>query len=433
MAQIRYTNDLGNGHSGFVDSGNGIVVATAEGQPLAVELSNVDSTSKNRLQVTEAQTIFFNTFQYGKETDVWDESTTSGGTATHLASTSAIDMAVTSTAGSQVIRQTQDVMRYIPGRSANLAFAVRYETPVVGVRRRVGLFNGTDGFYFEDNGGDYACVITSSTSGSTVITRIARADWNGDKLDGTGPSGIVADPTKQQLISMSYEWYGAGQIVFQYVINGQTIIIHTFNTGNIFQAPWCKTPFLPIRLELTNVTGATGTHHLYQGSNSLANEGSTKYYGVGESHLTPLAGITMASANTFYPILSIRLKSTALQGIVLPTFFQAATVDNTNIFYKFVRNATVTQGTWTDMPGGNSFAQYLESPATGTTALTDGSVLDTGMIINGIGNKIELNKDTVYQIGRSSLGTVSDTLTLAIAASGSNKAAIASMTWIEQR
>lgn len=433
MTQIRYVNDLGNGHSGYIDSGNGIVVATTDGQPLDVELSNVTSTSKNRLQVTNTETIFFNTFQYGTETDVWDTSTTSGGTITHLTSISATDMAVTSTAGSQVIRQTQNVMRYIPGRNVNLAFAVRYETPVVGIRRRAGLFNGTDGFYFEDNGGDYACVITSTTSGSTVITRVARADWNGDKLDGTGPSGIVADPTKQQLISMSYEWYGAGQIIFQYVISGQTIVIHTFNTGNIFQTPWCKTPFLPIRLELTNVTGAAGAHHLYQGSNSLTNEGSTKYYGVGESHLTSLSGIVMATANTFYPILSIRLKPTALQGIVLPTFFQAASIDNTNIFYKFVRNATLTQGTWTDMPDNNAFTQYLESPATGTTALTGGSVLDTGMIINSIGNKIELNKDTVYQIGRSSLGTVSDTLTIAIAASGTNKSAIASMTWIEQR
>ena len=410
-----------------------IKVETIKGKPLAVVLSNVTSTSKNRLQVTNPEIIFFNTFQYGTETDVWDTSTTSGGTATHLASVSAIDMAVTSTAGSQVIRQTQNVMRYIPGRNANLAFAVRYETPVVGIRRRVGLFNGTDGFYFEDNGGDYACVITSSTSGSTVITRVARADWNGDKLDGTGPSGIVADPTAQQLISMSYEWYGAGQIIFQYVIDGQTIVVHKFNTGNILESPWCKTPFLPIRLELTNVTGAAGTHHLYQGSNSVSNEGSTQYYGVGESYLTSLSGITMASANTFYPILSIRLKATALQGIALPTFFQAATVDNTDIFYKFVKNATLTQGTWTDMPGGNAFTQYLESPATGTTALTDGSVLDTGMIINNVGNKIELNKDTVYQIGRSSLGTVSDTLTLAIAASGANKSAIASMTWVEQR
>jgi len=433
MTTLRYTNDYGNGHSGFVDYGSGVIVATTDGQPLSVELSNITSTSKNRLQVTNPEIIFFNTFQYGTETDVWDTSTASGGTSTHSAAASAVDMAVTSTAGSQVIRQTQNVMRYIPGRNANLAFGVRYETPVAGIRRRVGLFNGTDGFYFEDNGGDYACVLTSSISGSTVITRVARADWNGDKLDGTGPSGIIADPTKQQLISMSYEWYGAGQIIFQYVINGQTIVIHTFNTGNVLQGPWCRTPFLPIRLELTNVTGASGAHHLYQGSNSLLNEGGTKYYGVNESYLTAISGIAMASANTFYPILSIRLKSTALQGIALPTFFQAATTDNTDIFYKFVKNATLTQGTWTDMPGANSFTQYLESPATGTTALVGGSVLDTGMVISSIGGKIELNKDTVYQVGRSSLGTVSDTLTLAIASNGTNKSAIASMTWIEQR
>ena len=410
-----------------------VKVLNPDNTKLNVQLSDTSITSKGRLRTSQPETIFFNTFQYGIETDVWDTAVASGGTATHDPAISGVDMAVTSTAGSQVIRQTQDVARYIPGRSANLAFAVRYETPVVGVRRRIGLFNGIDGFYFEDNGGDYACVIINSDGGTPTINRVSRANWNGDKLDGTGPSGIVADPTAQQLISMDYEWYGSGQVIFQYVINGQTIVIHTFNNGNILQSPWCKTPFLPVRMELTNVTGAAGTHHLYQGSNSLTNEGSTQYYGVGESHLTPLAGITMASANTFYPILSIRLKSTFLQGIVLPIFFQAASTDNTNIFYKFVKNATLTQGTWTDMPDSNAFTQYLESPVTGTTALTDGSILDTGMIINGIGNKIELNRDTVYQIGRSSLGTVSDTLTLAIAASGANKAAIASMTWIEQR
>jgi hypothetical protein len=431
--QIRYTNDLGNGHSGYVDSGDGIVVATASGQPLSVELENVETTSRNRLLVTNPETVFFNTFQYGVETDVWESSATSGGTATHSALLSAVDMAVTSTAGSQIIRQTLNTMRYIPGRAASLAFAVRYETPVVGIRRRVGLFNGTDGFYFEDNGGDYACSIVSSTSGSTVTTRVARASWNGDKLDGTGPSGITADPTAQQLINMKYEWYGAGQIVFQYIINGQAITIHTFNTGNILQNPWCKTPFLPIRLELTNVTGASGTHHLYQGSNTLTNEGSTNYLGVGESHLTTISGITMANANTFYPILSIRLKSTALQGIVLPSFIQASTTDNTNIFYKILRNATVTQGTWTNMPDANSFVQYLESPATGTTALTDGSLLDAGMVIGGTGDKIGLDKNTVYQLGRSSLGTVSDVFTLAVAATGANKSAVVAMTWIEQR
>jgi hypothetical protein len=142
----------------------------------------------------------------------------------------------------------------------------------------------------------------------------------------------------------------------------------------------------------------------------------------------------LSAANTFYPVLSIRLKSTALQGIVMPTFFQAATTDNTILFYKFIKNATLTQGTWTDMPDSNSFSQYLESPAAGTTQVSGGTVLDNGIISGGSGGTgIRLDKDTVYQIGRSSLGTVSDTLTLAVAAANTNKSAIAAMTWIEQR
>jgi hypothetical protein len=411
-----------------------VKVLNPDNTRLNVQVSDTSITSKGRLKVSPPEATFFNTFQYGAETDVWETSAASGGTATHGPAISGIDMAVTSAVGSQVIRQTRNTMRYIPGRSSSLSFSVRYEVPVAGIRRRVGLFNGIDGFYFEDNGGDYACVIINSDGGTPTINRVPRANWNGDKLDGTGPSGIVADPTAQQLISMEYEWYGAGQVIFQYVIDGQAIVIHTFNNGNTTQGPWCKTPFLPIRCELTNVTGAAGTHHLYQGSNSLIAEGTTSYYGVAQSQMTTITGITLTTANVFYPLLSIRLKSTALQGIALPTFFQAATTDNTIIFYKLIKNATLTQGTWTAMPDPNAFTEYLESPVSGTTAISGGTVLDNGIISGGGGGAgIRLDKDTLYQLGRSSLGTVSDTLTLAVAAANANKSAIAVITWIEQR
>lgn len=411
-----------------------VKVLNPDNTKLNVQLSDTSLTSKGRLRTSPPEVIFFNTFQYSVETDVWETATTSGGTATHDLTISGVDMAVTSTAGSQVIRQTRNTMRYTPGRSAALSFAVRYQMPIAGIRRRVGLFNGDDGFYFEDNGGDYACVIINSDGGSPTITRVSRANWNGDKLDGTGPSGIIADPTAQQLISMDYEWYGAGQVIFQYIINGKAIVIHTFNTGNIAQGPWCRTPFLPIRCELTNVTGAAGTHHLYQGSNSLIAEGPVAYYGVAQSKMTAVSGITVASANTFYPVLSIRLKSTALQGIVLPAFLQVATVDNTILFYKFIKNATLTQGTWTDMPDSNSFSQYLESPSTGTTAISGGIDLSNGIVAGGGGGTgVRLDKDTVYQLGRSSLGTVSDTVTIAVAAANNNKSAVATLTWFEQR
>jgi hypothetical protein len=393
--------------------------------------------SKGRLKVQTQETIFFNTFQFGKETDVWDESTASGGSAIFDASLSQVEMSVSSTAGSKVIRQTRNVQRYTPGRAQSIAFAVRLQTPVTGVRRRLGMFDGQDGFFFEDCGTvdpdtgepQYACVVIKS-NGTPTVERIYRKDWNGDKLDGTGPSGVTANPQAQQLVNIEYEWYGAGQIIFSWVIDGLPRVIHTVNNGNRLNTPWSKTPFLPIRLELENFGGAAGTHYMWQGSNSLLVEGTVEKLGIAENILTPLDGINMPSSNTFYPILSIRLKSTALTGIVLPTYFQASTLDNTDIYYKLIRNATVN-GTWVDHPDPNAFTQYNQ---TSTGAITNGVSLDSGMITSGAGSgPIRIDTSTVYQIGRGSLGTVSDVLTLAIAAKQANKNAVASLTWIEQR
>ena len=409
----------------------------AEGKPSLRTLdSQAGYTSKNRIKISDYQTDFFNTFQYGKETDVWDESTTLGGSATWNTNTNWVDMAVGSTQGSKVIRQTRNVMRYIPGRSSTLTYAVRFQTPVTGIRRRIGLFDENNGFYFEDAGvigadglPEYNVVVRTSTSGVLTETRVPRSQWNGDKLDGSGIDSITADPTKSQMVSFEYEWYGAGQIIIGWVINGFTHVIHTFNHANIASLPWSSTPFLPIRLELENLTGVAGTHYLYQGSNSLISEGTATKLGIAQNITGPITGRTMASANTFYPILSIRLKSTALKGIVLPTFFQAATLDNTSVFYKLVRNATLTGANFVDMPDANSFTQYDIS----ATSYTGGVDIDSGFVIGGGGTGIRLDKDTVYQIGRGSLGTVSDILTLAIASPNANKSALSAMTWIEQR
>ena len=394
-----------------------------------IKASVGEYTSKGRLKVSNPEVVFFNTFQYGVETDVWDTGTSNGGVAAFDATTSSVAMSVTSTLNSECIRQTINVQRYIPGRSSELTFAVRLETPVAGIRRRFGLFDGSDGIYFEDNGGDYACVLINSDGDTPTIDRVARADWNGDKLDGAGESAILADPTKQQIVCIDYEWYGAGQVIFSFVINGEKPVIHTFNTGNVIAVPWCKTPFLPIRLELKNTTGATGTHYMYQGSNSLIIEGTTTRLGTLQNALTPLAGVTLTTANTFYPAVSIRLKSSALKGVVLPDLFQAATLDNTSVYYKIIRNATVN-GTWVDQADTNSFVQYNTSS---TGAITDGIVLDSGFINSGSSLINKLNEKANYQLGRSALGTVSDTFTIAIAAVNANKAGVASLTWIEQR
>jgi hypothetical protein len=385
--------------------------------------------NNNRLKVAPFQTVFFNTFQYGKETDVWDERIVGVGTATHNVSASNVIMQVGSTAGSKIIRQTKNVMRYIPGRPATLAFAIRLEQPKVGIRRRFGLFDDYNGAYFEDNGGTYSYVIRTSTTGITTEIRVGRDEWNGEKFDGNGWTGITADPTKQQMISISYEWYGAGTVDFAWLMAGETVKSHTFYNSNINDKVWCSTPFLPIRLEIENITGVAGTHYMYQGSNSLIQEGEPEKLGTLLSIANSITGTTMASANTYYPIISIRLKSNNLTGVMLLRSLQAATDDNTNVYWQLLQNATLTGGTWVNHPDPNSFMQYNITQ----TAVSGGSDLLSGFVINGSGALVDLDDKAALQLGRSGIGTISDTYTLVCASPNTNKKALAVLNWIEQR
>lgn len=385
--------------------------------------------NNNRLKVAPFQTVFFNTFQYGKETDVWDERVVGVGTAYHNATSSNVVMQVGSTAGSKVIRQTRTVMRYIPGRGATLAFAIRLEQPKVGIRRRFGLFDENNGAFFEDDGGTYSYVIRSNTTGIVTETRVYRDDWNGEKFDGNGWTGVTADPTKQQMISINYEWYGAGMVQFNWLMKNETIKSHTFDNSNTNPYVWCSTPFLPIRCEIENVTGVAGTHYLYQGSNSLIQEGEPEKLGTLVSQGNALTGTTMSVANTYYPILSLRLKSNSLSGVVIPRSLQVATNDNTNIFWRLIENPTLVGAAFTDHANPDAITQY----DTTATSFTGGKVLLSGFVVGGGGETISIDDKAQLQIGRSGIGTISDIYTLVCASPNANKAALAIINWLEQR
>jgi hypothetical protein len=385
--------------------------------------------NNNRLKTSPFQTVFFNTFQYGKETDVWDERIVGVGTATWNQYSSNVTMQVGSTTGSKIIRQTKNVMRYIPGRPATLAFAIRLDNPQAGIRRRFGLFDENNGVYFEDDGGTYSYVIRSSTSGITTETRVTRENWNGEKFDGNGWTGVTADPTKQQMISISYEWYGAGTVEFAWLMEGETVKSHTFYNSNTLDRVWCSTPFLPIRLEIENVTGVAGTHYMYQGSNSLIQDGNVDKLGTLLSQSNPIVGTTMSSSDTFYPIVSLRLKSTALQAVMLLRSLQAVTNDNTNVYWKLLENATLTNPNWTNHADPNSFIQY----DTSATAVSGGRDILSGFTVAGGAVLTEIDRLADLQLGRSGIGTISDTFTLACAAPNVNKKALAVLNWIEQR
>lgn len=397
---------------------------------LRIDDTSKQHTSKNRIKSSTFEIIAFNSFQYTKDEDLWDEVVTGTASSAINPYYGMIELTVGSTAGDQVIRQTRRVIRYVPGRQNEISMAVIFGTPTAGIRRRFGVFDEFNGAFFEDGGdGTYYVVLRRNTPAGPVEDRVARADWNMDRLDGTGTSGITANPMAIQLLVIEYEWYGAGMVEFKFVINNNAYPVHQFRTGNVATQPWSAPPFLPARTELTNVTGTVGTHNFYAGSVSVMSEGNVSQLGVDSNVSSAITGRTLSAANTFYPVLTIRLKSDRLNGVALPIDFQAATLDNTQIFYRLVLNATLTGANFQNV-SDQGFVEYDIA----ATAQSNGRILNTGFLgTYQQGQNIILDARAFNQLGRSSMGTVSDTLTIEIASVNANKSAFASINWIEIR
>ncbi len=81
-------------------------------------------------------------------------------------------------------------------------------------------------------------------------------------------------------------------------------------------------------------------------------------------------------------------------------------------------------------PDPNSFMQYNITQ----TAVSGGSDLLSGFVIGGSGGTlVDLDVRAALQLGRSGIGTISDTYTLVCASPNTNKKALAVLNWIEQR
>ena len=401
-------------------------------KPVEFQLNNVMSTSKYRMKVSSYTTGFFSTFQHNTSTDVWDQQLTTGGTVTWDSNLCAIIASVTSTQGSKVIRQTRNVMRYVPGRPAEFSSSFVFGAPVTGIRKRIGMFDENNGFYLEQAiNGTYYCVVRSKSTGIITETRISQSDWNIDKLDGLGKSCFILNKEAVQLVLVDYEWYGAGSITFCFVIQDERVPVHSFYTANINSIPWASTPFIPMRIEVENVSSSSSNYMIHI-SQCHSQEASSDNLGYPLSIANPITGYSMTTGGVFYPIISIRLKSSTLNSVVIPMYLRAATLDNTFIFYRLILNATLTGAVWTNHPSVTSSIQYDVS----STSFTGGTISNQGFSSSGYNDELVLNdrqENANYQLGRSSLGTVSDILTIVMSAVTANKNGVATLNWVEQR
>ena len=392
-------------------------------------------TPKNRLKVSDEQISFYNTFQFNSAPDIWEEETANGGSSAYDANVNNVDMICSGTAGESVIRQTKRVMDYVPGRQSAATVAFRGGVADNGYRKRVGLFDENNGIFLEMHGDNNYFVIRSNTSGTPVERKVEQANWNVDKLDGTGLSGFDLDLSKQHLVTFDYEWYGAGNVDCFFSLGGVLILAHRFTNSNELDVPWMTTPFLPFRLEIvqTGTIDVAGSNYLYHGSTSQTTEGNVAYIGEPGTIVSPETNT--GAASTWVPILSVRLAN--LKAIVKLQSLSVATIDNTNVFFKLVKGidpADLTGGSAFQLANPQSTIEYQTYTTPAAIAVVDhGEPLTTGFVTTGAGDK-GLTGDSLYQIGRSGItAPTSEVYTILVSSTGGNKSALAALNWSEVR
>jgi hypothetical protein len=430
--QLRYINDYGDGTSGYVDYGSGIVVTTVSGQPLPVttQANSTATDAFGRLRVSAPLTLFDSSHRY-KDNGLWTTSSGTGATSSFDVNAGLVTLNTTTSSGSEIIRETTKCFSYQPGKSLLVMSTFVMNAAKTNLRQRVGYYGANNGMFLEQDGTTISFVERSAVTGSTVDTKVAQASWNIDTMDGTGPSGYTLDLTKAQILWMDVEWLGLGTVRIGFIINGEFVHCHSFHHANLITSTYITTASLPLRYEITNTGTTASSSTMKQICSTVLSEGGYELRGLQQAIGTTItAPYSLTTAGTFYPVVSIRLKTTALDAIVILTAISLLGISSANYIWRVVASATTTAGTWTSA-GSNSSVEYN---LTGT-ATTGGRILAQGYFssTNQSTAGADILKDALFkfQLERDGLTSSPYELSLIMSASGGASTVHACVDWEE--
>lgn len=397
-----------------------------------------------RFRVSDPATIFSSKLLHADNQALfWDEDLISGTMATSgpTAAKPFIDFTSTNVTAGKRTRQTFQRINYQPGKGQLILMTGVLELASgvkTGCVREIGAFDDDNGAFFESDAGTIGVTIRTNDTGSPVDTTVAQASWNLDTMDGDAdagnPSGLTLDVTKAQIFVIDFQWLSVGRVRFGFQIGGALCYVHEHLTGNTATIPWCSTPNLPLRYQITTTT-SSGVCSMRCICASVSSEGGADPGGIVRYRSTSGAAVTTNAENTIFALVGARLKSTHL-GVVLD-FLEASVQIHTaseTAEWLLIFNPTVA-GTFTYGDLTNSAVQT----ALGATAntVTGGTIIAGGYLETGSGGSGwgsgGGSLDTTQHLGADIAGVV-DEIVLCIRPIGGVSAmdAEGSLTWREE-
>jgi len=398
----------------YFDPGNGalyetIKVQTCSGQPLEVtSAANASpvvvttagtpgSDAFGRARMSQPLTLFDSSHRYS-DNGLWATATGVGSDATFNANAGLVELNVPTTSGGYVKRETKKVFSYQPGKSLLVLSTFVMAPAKTNLRQRIGYFGVNNGLYLQLQNSTLSFVKRSSITGTVAETAVDQADWNVDKLDGTGPSGLTLNITKAQIFWMDVEWLGLGTVRLGFVINGLFIHCHSFHHANLIESTYITTASLPLRYEIENLGTTASSSTLKQVCSTVISEGGYELRGRQGAVGTPLAAMRdLTATGVLYPIVSLRLKASPdrLDAIVIPTAVSILGDGNNAFFeWRLQSNPTTSGGTWTSA-GTDSSVEYNLSgvSSSGGRSLAKGYISSTTQS----NNAIDILKEALFQ------------------------------------
>jgi hypothetical protein len=392
------------------------------------------ATSFGRGRTAQPYTVFASKFQYDTQPLLFQTSVSGTGTVAKTANESSLTLSTGGTAsGATAILQSKQYFPYEPGKSQ-----LMFMTGVMGaikanVAQRIGYFDANDGVFFQQDGTNLSVVQRSSTSGSPVNTTITQANWNIDKLDGTGPSGFTINNAGSNIFVIDLQWLGVGRVRYGFDINGVIVYCHQINNANTGQtSPYMNTATLPIRWEITNTGTAASTTTLKAICGAVISEGGQELPGVLQFSATN--GATTIGVTTRRPVLSVQVKTTFNSITNRETIIPGSLgiFNDQSLFYEVVFNGTLTGASFNSVNSQSGMNFDVAA-----TAISGGIIVSSGYIGTAKSSASSLLSTNPILISApftlDFAGTTGDILTIvATSLSGTSNVGVA-VDWIEVR
>ena len=394
-----------------------------------------------RLRVSNPLTLFDSFHRY-QMNDKFVTSTSGTANTNYQVNESVVDMNVGTTSGDKCYRESKRVFAYQPGKSLLIMNTFVMNQQKTNVRQRVGYFNTNNGIFFENDGTGNYIVLRSYVTGSVVETRVAQANWNMDKFDGTGASSQSShvghgnlDITKSNIFWIDIEWLGVGDVRCGFVVDGLFMPAHIFHNDNINTTTYMTTAILPIRYEIENTGTSASASKMKQICSTVISEGGYTLEGKSRSVSIPITTpIDLPTAGTFTPVMSLRLKDSFKDAIaVLKDVEFFGVTNNTSYRYKIIVGGTLTGASWASA-GTDSPIEY-DITANTVSGGRDAQVGYVNVSAGAGGAAVNLTRDVLftYQFERDSFAASNNGIIITLAGTGATNGndAVGSMTWEE--